>query len=228
MPSKIIDIKDVPERQNEVLEILETSAEVVEHRLEDMEAWDVGTNAPTLYKDRLTVVFRDICRCMVRDKVSYDVALRLTNHTHHTAGRWEWAQTQPIFHKVKAEQQELWDNAGDITRRDVVEGLREAIDLAQLKEEPSAMVAGWREIGKVVGVYEPKEVKVTHNGTIQHQLEQLEQLSDEELLAISSDEVIEGEVIHENAPTKVDTTLQDTTSEPEQPVDISEEDTGPA
>jgi hypothetical protein len=37
---------------------------------------------------------------------------------------------------------------GQPTRADVLVGFQEAIELARLRADPSAMIAGWREIGR--------------------------------------------------------------------------------
>ena len=73
-----------------------------------------------------------------------------------------------------------------LSRENALEGFLEAITLAQVKADPAAMIAGWREIGKVLGFYAPEQrtVKLTANGDALRA--QYEALSDEELLAITS------------------------------------------
>ena len=73
-----------------------------------------------------------------------------------------------------------------LSRENALEGFLEAITLAQAKADPAAMIAGWREIGKVLGFYAPEQrtVKLTANGDALRA--QYEALSDEELLAITS------------------------------------------
>ena len=46
--------------------------------------------------------------------------------------------------------------AAQATKIDVMAGLKEAIDMAKLMSEPATMIAGWREIGKLCGYYEPR------------------------------------------------------------------------
>lgn len=84
----------------------------------------------------------------------------------------------------------------EITRQDVIEGFKDAIDIARQQSEPMGMIAGWREIGKMLGMYETK-VKVEITGGAGEVQRQLEGLSDAELLKFMRERnaiTIEGEV----------------------------------
>ncbi len=72
----------------------------------------------------------------------------------------------------------------EISRRKVLDGLQEAIELARLKADAGAMIAGWREIGKLCGFYAPerREVRLSVGAAaLQHELEYL---SDAELIKL--------------------------------------------
>lgn len=77
-----------------------------------------------------------------------------------------------------------YEEASQMTRKRVMDGLLEAVEMAKLMSEPASMVSGWREIGKMCGYYEPKKVTVDVNvtGNIVH--ERLNRLSDADLLKI--------------------------------------------
>ena len=62
----------------------------------------------------------------------------------------------------------------------------EAYEMAKTMAEPSTMVAAAREIGKICGLYEPKKVEVTVNGSVQHEIHRFEAMSDAELLEVLS------------------------------------------
>lgn len=81
----------------------------------------------------------------------------------------------------------------DVSRKDVLEGMKEAIDMARSLQDPVAMIAGWREIAKVCGHYEPtrKQVDISINGHVA--LQKLEQLPDADLMKLIEAEVIEVE-----------------------------------
>jgi hypothetical protein len=73
-----------------------------------------------------------------------------------------------------------------IERQDVIEGLLEAVADAKAQGNPMAMISGLREIGRMLGFYEPEvkrvEIADDANGTMRR----MEAMSDSELLAIIS------------------------------------------
>lgn len=99
---------------------------------------------------------------------------------------------KPQVKVAMAIERAKYESAADITRRKVIDGFMEAIDMARIQADPTAMIGGWREIAKVCGHYEPtkQELIVTFRG--QNTLKQMEQMSDEQLLKLAHQE-IEGE-----------------------------------
>ena len=87
------------------------------------------------------------------------------------------------FHREKKKYEE----AAHITRKTVMDMHLEAYAMAKLMAEPSTMVAAARELGKMAGYYAPVEtrVSVSVGGTLV--LEQLNTLSDAELLKMIAD-----------------------------------------
>lgn len=69
-------------------------------------------------------------------------------------------------------------------RQDVLKGLLEAVNMAREQTNPAAMVAALREIGKLMGLYAPKRVKVDLDARQAVDLGRLEAMSDEELVAV--------------------------------------------
>ena len=93
---------------------------------------------------------------------------------------------------LEAHRSEL-RNAAQIKRGDIIAGIMEAIDVARLAADPSSMIRGWAEIGKMLGLYaaEKKELVVTDaQRRIQNKFEVM---SDEELLAYAEGKIIDGE-----------------------------------
>ena len=90
----------------------------------------------------------------------------------------------PNILKLKAEYEAKWEATGAMTRQKVMDGMLEAIEMAKMMAEPSSMIAGWREIGKICGYYAPVEhrVKVDVSGNVI--VDRLNRLSDAELLKI--------------------------------------------
>jgi len=69
-----------------------------------------------------------------------------------------------------------------LTREDVLAGLMDAVNMAATATE---MVAAWREVGKVIGAYEPQKIDMTITTR-----QQMEQMDDDDLLRAAA---IEGE-----------------------------------
>ncbi len=67
----------------------------------------------------------------------------------------------------------------DIARQDVLKGLLEAVEQAKEQGNPAAMIAGWREVGRMLGFYEPERTYVKHAGS-----QALNSMSDTELAAV--------------------------------------------
>lgn len=92
-------------------------------------------------------------------------------------------------------EREAYAKASEMTKKKVIDGFIEAIDLARIKGEPIAMIAGWREVGKMCGFYEPKKIDLQVSVQGQVLLQRLNSMSDQELLAMAEGDpaVLEGE-----------------------------------
>jgi hypothetical protein len=98
--------------------------------------------------------------------------------------------------RVRTYLQELYDDAKEktkLTRDNVVEGMQAAIEDAKLQSDPMAQIAGWREIGKILGIYavEKKELVVT--GHLSDTQQQIASMGEQQLLEMVGDDAIEGE-----------------------------------
>lgn len=85
---------------------------------------------------------------------------------------------------LKAKYEAEWEATGAMSRQKVMDGMLESIEMAKLMSEPSSMIAGWREIGKICGYYAPVEVKMKVDVTGNIVLDKMNSLSDAELLKI--------------------------------------------
>lgn len=82
-----------------------------------------------------------------------------------------------IANLLKAEQAKFREDT-KLERIHIIEMLREAYDMAKLMAEPASMVSAAREMGKLIGAYEPKKVEINIATGGQRAVQQL---SDEEL-----------------------------------------------
>lgn len=111
-------------------------------------------------------------------------------------------------------QQQKFERENQMTRKRVMDGLLSAIDHAKLVSEPASEIAGWREIAKICGYYEPitHKLDISVNGKMT--LQALQSMSDEELLRIAEGKTLEGEF------TELRTAIQhtpDNDPEPQEP-----------
>lgn len=75
-----------------------------------------------------------------------------------------------------------------IERQDVVNGFLEAIEYAKRMDDAGNMIAAWREIGKMLGHYEPEVKRIEVSENQKRLTTKLEGLSDNELLALMKKE----------------------------------------
>jgi phage terminase small subunit len=90
----------------------------------------------------------------------------------------------PNVLRIYEEEKRLYAESCQMTRKQVMDGLMDAIEMAKLMAEPATMVSGWREIGKLCGYYEPvkRTLDINISGNIVH--ERMNRLSDAELLKL--------------------------------------------
>jgi hypothetical protein len=85
-----------------------------------------------------------------------------------------------------------------IKRLDVLNIFLEAIDMARTMADPGQMINGAKEVGKMMGFYEPETIKIeTASSSVL--ASKFKQLTDQELLEIAAGraKVVEGEVVND-------------------------------
>jgi phage terminase small subunit len=80
-----------------------------------------------------------------------------------------------------------------ITKEDVANILLDGVEMARVMAEPSTMIQGGRELGKMLGYYEPEVVKHEVNVQSADFQTQLKTLTDQELYALLEEHTVEGE-----------------------------------
>jgi hypothetical protein len=76
-----------------------------------------------------------------------------------------------------------------VTREDIIQGLLDAANMGRISADPMSMIAAYRELGKLCGLYAPEVKKIEHE-LGKETLHALENLSDAELLRMSRGRVI--------------------------------------
>ena len=90
----------------------------------------------------------------------------------------------PNILKLYDIEKQHYEEASQMTRKRVMDGLLEGVEMAKLMAEPASMISGWREIGKMCGYYEPTRHKIDVNVTGNIVMERMNRLSDSELLKL--------------------------------------------
>jgi phage terminase small subunit len=88
----------------------------------------------------------------------------------------------PNVLRVYQQEKAAYEAASQMTRKRVMDGLLEAVEMAKLMAEPATMVSGWREIGRMCGYYEPVKHTLDINIKGDVTLRQLNGMTDAELL----------------------------------------------
>jgi hypothetical protein len=81
----------------------------------------------------------------------------------------------------------------EIDRDEVLKGFKAAAEMAEALEDPTGMTGAWREIGKMLGYYEPETKRLILSTEQEHRKQQLETLRESELLDLAGTDVIDAE-----------------------------------
>lgn len=80
-----------------------------------------------------------------------------------------------------------------VTKEDVVLGIMDAIGDARILADPKAQIAGFREIGLLMGYYAPTKVDVTHSDNVRKVQERLQQLPDDKLQEMAGEDILDAD-----------------------------------
>ena len=75
-----------------------------------------------------------------------------------------------------------------ITKEDVIDGIKRAIDQGYDIGDPAAQIRGWSEIGKLLNFYEPQRVNVHLTAQLKELRSGIAQMPEEELLRLVGDD----------------------------------------
>lgn len=80
------------------------------------------------------------------------------------------------------------------TREDIVAGYQDAIGMAKLVADPVAMIAGWKETAKILGLDAPQRIDINLQASIEVQQASIRSLSTDELLKrLGAGDIIDAE-----------------------------------
>lgn len=77
-----------------------------------------------------------------------------------------------------------YEEASQMTRKKVMDGLLEGIEMAKLVSDPNAVITGWKTVGQMCGYFEPVKRRLDINVTGSIQMNRMNAMSDAELLRV--------------------------------------------
>lgn len=90
----------------------------------------------------------------------------------------------PQVKALYAAEKRAYEEAAQMTRKKVMDGLLEGIEMAKLAGEPASVITGWKTIGQMCGYFEPVKRTVDINISGNVTMQQMSKLSDAELLRV--------------------------------------------
>ncbi len=124
--------------------------------------------------------------------MSQEKSARMANYKDGSSGTY--LMRKPWIVEAVEMQRAKNRKALEYTRDEVLRGIKEAVEQAVLLADPTAQIAGWREIGKMLGYYDeaqkPKDMTPLQRRLIQ----KFENMEPEQLLALIANPV-EGKII---------------------------------
>ena len=146
---------------------------------------NTGSNAGTAEAnpDRpLTTRMKEFVKLWAQGETILSAAIRAG---YNDGGTYAYRLAKdPAILKIYHREKEAYAASVGMTRQRVMEGLLEAVEMAKIQADPTAMIAGWREVGKMCGYYEPVKKQIDVNITGNVVMERLNRLSDSELLKL--------------------------------------------
>jgi hypothetical protein len=98
----------------------------------------------------------------------------------------QWKLKSPAFRRQLDIEHNRAQQAAGMDRKQVLQGILEAIEIAKDMRQPSSMISGWKEVGRMCGFYEPERREITLSVDKKQVLEELRSMSTQELLEYAS------------------------------------------
>lgn len=125
---------------------------------------------------------------LVASGMAQTSAARQAGYKFASVEGYQLMRNPKIAEAIRVEQGK-YEHASNMSRKKVLDGLLEAVDIARTMAEPSSMVAAWREVAKICGYYAPEQKKIDISVSGAVTVAQIENLSDDELVKV----ILEGE-----------------------------------
>lgn len=94
----------------------------------------------------------------------------------------QWKLKSPAFRRQLDVEHNRAQQAAGMDRKQVLQGILEAIEIAKDMRQPGAMITGWKEVGRMCGFYEPERREITLSVDKKVMMEELRSMSTHDLL----------------------------------------------
>lgn len=121
---------------------------------------------------------------------SWNAAALKAGYSQGASNVAAWKNDPRILAIIAAEQKKNEETV-DMSRKKVMDGFLEAIDIARIQADPTAMIKGWTEVAKMCGYYAPDTKKVEISISAKRLVDKFETMSDEELLKYAEKDIID-------------------------------------
>ncbi len=109
----------------------------------------------------------------------------------------KWKLQSPHFRRQMDIEHNRSKQAAGMQRKHVLQGILEAITIAKKLGQPSSMISGWKEVGRMCGFYEPDRKEITLSLEKKEFMRDIKSMTTEQLLELAhrriEEEVLEGE-----------------------------------
>jgi predicted DNA-binding protein YlxM (UPF0122 family) len=100
----------------------------------------------------------------------------------------KWIAKSEPFRKALTTEQNRSRAVSNMSRKRVMRGMLEAVDMARDSRQPNTMLSGWKEIGRMCGFYEPERREVILSVDRHEVMKEMKTLTREQLLEIAEDQ----------------------------------------
>lgn len=139
---------------------------------------------------------REFARAYVRNGGNATAAARHAGYSQPGVVGAQLKKNAKVAAEIARERAE-YERSTMMTKKKVMDGFLEAIEMGKIKSDAIAMVSGWREIARMCGYFEPTKHKIEVSVNGQVVIQKLQALDDAQLLALidenSDPDAIEGD-----------------------------------
>lgn len=99
-----------------------------------------------------------------------------------------WIKKNKVFKERLAIEQNRSRAVSNMSRKRVMRGMLEAVDMARDMHQPNTMLSGFKEIGRMCGFYEPEKREVMLSVKSEEIVKEMKTLTREQLLKIAEEQ----------------------------------------